>query len=187
MTCLGRCHENGAFHYQGKNYSAKSAEEIDRILSNNTSGNTDNYNVEASGTAVLTAPFPGFDSYYALLNNVLHNDSIHALNEIKKAKIRGRGGAGFPMGIKLESCRNVESDQKFIICNADEGDPGAYSDRYLLEKRPHSVLFGMMIAGFVTGADYGILYIRAEYPEATEIVQEAIKQLKANNLLGDNI
>lgn len=187
MTCLGRCHENGAFHYQGKNYSAKSSEEIDTILSNDTSENSDNYHVEAIGTAVLTAPIPGFDSYYALLKKVLNDNSLHALNEIKKANIRGRGGAGFPMGIKLESCRNIESDQKFIICNADEGDPGAYSDRYLLEKRPHSVLFGMMIAGFVTGADFGILYIRAEYPEAAEIVQEAINQLKANNLLGENI
>jgi len=91
------------------------------------------------------------------------------------------------MGFKLESCKNTASDQKFIICNADEGDPGAYSDRYLLEKRPHFVLFGMMIAGFITGADYGILYIRAEYPDSVKIIQEAINQLKANELLGENI
>jgi len=187
MTCLGRCHENGAFHYQGKNYSAKSTEEIDTILSKNTEGNKDTYYVEANGKAVLTSPFPGFDPYYSLLKKVIFEDSIHALSEIKKANIRGRGGAGFPMGIKLESCRNEVSDQKFIICNADEGDPGAYSDRYLLEERPHSVLFGMMIAGYVTGADYGILYIRAEYPEAVDIVQNAINELIENDLLGDHI
>lgn len=188
MTCLGRCHENGAFHYQGKNYSAKSAAEIKTIVEASPSdANSDDYHVEASGKVVLTAPFPGLEVYYDLLKTVLSGESAAALNEIKKANIRGRGGAGFPMGIKLESCRNEVADQKFIICNADEGDPGAYSDRYLLEKRPHSVLFGMMVAGFVTGADYGVLYIRAEYPEATAIVEEAINQLRANNLLGENI
>lgn len=187
MTCLGRCHENGAFHYNGKNYSAKTAEEIKTIVGGNNSGNDDDYPAIASGTQVLTAPFQGFDAHYALLKKVLQADATEALEEIKKSNIRGRGGAGFPMGFKLESCRNTESDQKFIICNADEGDPGAYSDRYLLEKRPHSVLFGMMVAGYVTGADYGILYIRAEYPESVDIIQEAINQLKANDLLGENI
>jgi len=91
------------------------------------------------------------------------------------------------MGLKLQFCRNVENDTKFIICNADEGDPGAYSDRYLLEHQPHSVLFGMLISGYVTHAKYGILYIRAEYPESVKIVQDAINDLKANNLIGDNI
>lgn len=187
MTCLGRCHENGAFHYNGKNYSAKTADEIAAIVQGNTANNMDDYPVKASGKAVLTAPLVGFDAYYNLFKKVLGEDSSKALDEIKRSNIRGRGGAGFPMGFKLESCRNSESDQKFIICNADEGDPGAYSDRYLLEKRPHSVLFGMMVAGYITGADYGILYIRAEYPEAVECVQEAINQLKANDLIGDNI
>lgn len=101
--------------------------------------------------------------------------------------MRGRGGAGFPMGLKLEFCRNVENETKFIICNADEGDPGAYSDRYLLEHQPHSVLFGMLISGYVTHAKYGILYIRAEYPEAVNIVQDAINVLKEKGLIGDNI
>lgn len=187
MTCLGRCHENGAFHYNGKNYSAKSDEEIATIINGDSSNGMDDYPAVASGKAVLTLPFSGFDNYYSLLKDVLTNDSANALEEIKASNIRGRGGAGFPMGFKLESCRNIESDQKFIICNADEGDPGAYSDRYLLEKRPHSVLFGMMVAGYVTGADYGILYIRAEYPDSSDIIQEAINQLKANDLLGENI
>jgi len=91
------------------------------------------------------------------------------------------------MGFKLESCRNTEGDTKFIICNADEGDPGAYSDRYLLEAQSHSVLFGMMMAGYTTGAEWGILYIRAEYPEAVEIVQKAIDELRENKMLGENI
>jgi NADH-quinone oxidoreductase subunit F len=91
------------------------------------------------------------------------------------------------MGMKLEFCRNVENKTKFIICNADEGDPGAYSDRYLLEQQPHSVLFGMLIAGYVSHASYGIVYIRAEYPEAVGIVQQAIDDIRDLDLIGANI
>ena len=185
MTCLGRCHENGAFHYKGKNYSAKSAEEIKAILEGKDSV-LDNYHVEAT-KVVLTAPYEGFNKHYEVFRNALKKDSQIVLDEIKASNIRGRGGAGFPMGFKLESCRNEKSDTKFIICNADEGDPGAYSDRYLLEQRPHSVLIGMLLAGYVTNANWGVLYIRAEYPESVTIVQNAIDELRTNGLLGDNI
>lgn len=185
MTCLGRCHENAAFNIGGKNYSAKSSQEIAEIVKG-IGSNEDKYNV-ASNKEVLTAPYDGFEAHYALLKNILTQDSAKVLEEIKLSNIRGRGGAGFPMGFKWESCRNEESSDKFIICNADEGDPGAYSDRYLLEERPHSVLFGMMVAGYCTHANWGLLYIRAEYPESVEIVQNTINELRANNLLGENI
>ena len=185
MTCLGRCHENGAFNVGGKNYSAKSNAEIADILSG-TGSNQDKYNVESNIT-VLTAPYEGFEQHYNLLRETLTLDSKKVLDEITKSNIRGRGGAGFPMGFKWESCRNEENKDKFIICNADEGDPGAYSDRYLLEEQPHAVLFGMMIAGFCTHAKWGILYIRAEYPESIYIIQKAIDELRTNNLLGNNI
>lgn len=185
MTCLGRCHENAAFHYNGKNYSAKDTSAIKEVI-NGSNTNQDKYNVEAS-IEVLTAPYDGFEQHYGLLKEALKKDSNTLLDEIKKSNIRGRGGAGFPMGFKWEACRNEDSDIKFIICNADEGDPGAYSDRYLLEERPHAVLFGMMIAGYITGAEWGALYIRAEYPESIEIVQNAIDELRSNNLLGKNI
>ena len=185
MTCLGRCHETGAFNFGGKNYSAKSSSEIADIISGNGS-NQDQYEVK-SNKEILTAPYEGFEAHYTILKNALSQDSAKVLDEIKLSNIRGRGGAGFPMGFKWESCRNEKNDDKFIICNADEGDPGAYSDRYLLEERPHSVLFGMMVAGFCTHAKWGILYIRAEYPESVEIVQNAIDELRANNLLGENI
>ncbi len=185
MTCLGRCHENGAFHYNGHNYSAKSETEIENILKSKKVAN-DVYNV--GGThAFLTEPFTDIAAYYELLKSVLKTDRDEVLEEIKTAHIRGRGGAGFPKGFKLESCKNMESDVKFIICNADEGDPGAYSDRFLLEERPHSVLFGMLVSGYITGAEWGILYIRAEYPDAAVIMQQAIDDLKAHGLLGKNI
>lgn len=185
MTCLGRCHENGAFNVGGKNYSSKSSSEITEIISGKGS-NQDKYNT-ASNKEVLTAPYDGFDVHYEILKNILSQDSAKVLEEIKLSNIRGRGGAGFPMGFKWESCRNEKNEDKFIICNADEGDPGAYSDRYLLEERPHAVLFGMMVAGLCTHAKWGVLYIRAEYPESVEIVQNAIDELRTNNLLGKNI
>lgn len=185
MTCLGRCHENGAFHYNGTNYSAKSAAEIENIISTKVPAK-DSYNV-VSDHPVLTAKYDGFDEHYAVLKDALKKSPEVILEDIKTSAIRGRGGAGFPMGFKLESCRKEVNDTKFIICNADEGDPGAYSDRYLLEERPHSVLFGMMMAGYVTGATWGIVYIRGEYPESVTIVENAIKELRDNGYLGDNI
>lgn len=187
MTCLGRCHENSAYHYQGKNYSGVDLDHFFKDASKSLPNRKDNYVVKSNGKAILTKPFTSIENYYAPFKEALTKESIAVLKEIKDSNVRGRGGAGFPMGLKLEFCRNAPSDVKFIICNADEGDPGAYSDRYLLEERPHSVLFGMLISGYVTGASYGVLYIRAEYPESISIVQEAINELKTAGLCGKNI
>ncbi len=185
MTCLGRCHENGAFHYRGRNYSAVDAGEIDHIIQGDQAIN-DFYYV-GGNQRMLTRKTLTLIEVADAIYRALDKGSTQVLEEIKTSNIRGRGGAGFPMGFKLESCRNTESDMKFIICNADEGDPGAYSDRYLLEQQPLSVLFGMMIAGFVTGAKWGIVYIRAEYPESIAVMQDAIDDLRMAGLLGRNI
>ena len=185
MTCLGRCHENGAFHYKGENYSAKSATDMADILKGNGS-NQDSYAVSGNKQILTAAPKTVFDVMRAL-DDALKQSKQALLDEIQTSRIRGRGGAGFPMSFKLDACRNEESDTKFIICNADEGDPGAYSDRYLLEVQPMSVLFGMMIAGYITGAEWGIVYIRAEYPESIKIVQLAIDELRENKFLGQHI
>ncbi len=188
MTCLGRCHENSAFYYNGKNYSGGAIDAVNfKKGTDNAEFGTDKYHVAASGKAILTEAFTEIDVYYEPFRKALKLDSSLALDEIKGSNVRGRGGAGFPMGMKLDFCRKAESEVKFIICNADEGDPGAYSDRYLLEERPHSVLFGMMIAGYVTGASHGVLYIRAEYPEAADISQMAIDELRTAGLIGENI
>ncbi|MEE9364177.1 MAG: NADH-ubiquinone oxidoreductase-F iron-sulfur binding region domain-containing protein [Cellulophaga sp.] len=187
MTCLGRCHENSAFHYNGKNYSGSALRKLENIIDTENDLNKDFYNVKALDKAILTEEFTSISEYYQPFLEVLKQDSLAVLEEIKTSNIRGRGGAGFPMGLKLEFCRNVKNDTKFIICNADEGDPGAYSDRYLLEQRPHSVLFGMLISGYVTHASYGIVYIRAEYPESVKVIQKAIDDLLAVGLIGENI
>lgn len=186
MCCLGRCHENNSFHCNGKNYSGNAIDDIEHIK-NEKKIVKDHYHVASYGTPVLTNHFPGIDAYYAILEKALSTSPEELLAELKSSGLRGRGGAGFPISFKLESCKNTPGNQKYIVCNADEGDPGAYSDRYLLEHQPHSVLLGMMIAGYITGADTGVLYIRAEYPEAIEITQKAIDDIRAKQLLGNDI
>jgi NADH:ubiquinone oxidoreductase subunit F (NADH-binding)/NADH:ubiquinone oxidoreductase subunit E len=186
MCCLGRCHENSSFHVNGKNYSGDAADEIESVKKNNPVI-SDKYNVAAYGTPVLTTAFPGINEYYSILAEALKKSADELLVELKSSGLRGRGGAGFPIAFKLDACKKEISRQKFIVCNADEGDPGAYSDRYLLEQQPHSVLLGMMIAGYITGADTGVVYIRAEYPESITITQKAIDDLYKLQLLGENI
>ncbi len=186
MCCLGRCHENSSFFLDGKNYSGTDIDNIETIKKGETTSQ-EKYNVKSIGTPVLTNEFEGIDSYYKLLETVLNTPADDLLKELKISGLRGRGGAGFPIAFKLESCKNTAGNQKYIVCNADEGDPGAYSDRYLLEFQPHAVLLGMMIAGYITGANAGVMYIRGEYPEAIEITDQAIKDLYTKNLLGQNI
>ncbi len=186
MCCLGRCHENSSFHYNGHNYSGNDINEIAAIKKGQTQP-IDKYNVASVGTAVLTCDFPGIDTYYKTLNIALNTSPDKLLAELKTSGLRGRGGAGFPIGFKLESCKNTAGDVKFIVCNADEGDPGAYSDRYLLEERPHAVLLGMIIAGYIAGANTGVVYIRGEYPEAIAITEKAIDDIRAKGFIGENI
>ncbi len=187
MTCLGRCHENAAFHHQGRNFSGSDINSLETILHEPARLGPDGYHVGASHQPLLTQPFPGLEEYYRPWLQVLGMNPEKVLDEIRASNLRGRGGAGFPMGSKLAFCREAPGEVKFIICNADEGDPGAYSDRFLLEQRPHSVLFGMLVSGYVTGAHHGILYIRAEYPEAVAAVEEAIEALAHRGLAGKNI
>jgi len=109
------------------------------------------------------------------------------IGELKKSGLRGRGGAGFPTHRKWELCRKAGSTPKYVICNADEGDPGAFMDRVVLESDPHQVIEGMIIAGYAVGAEQGYIYVRAEYPLAIERIQIALKQAGELGFLGDNI
>ncbi len=109
------------------------------------------------------------------------------IDEVTKSGLRGRGGAGFPTGKKWQFTKDAENDVKYIICNADEGDPGAFMDRSAIEGDPHSLLEGMIIGGYAVGANKGYIYIRAEYPLAIERLEIAIKQAREANLLGENI
>ena len=131
--------------------------------------------------------YVGADGYLGLEKAVCQMTPEEVIEEIKKSGLRGRGGGGFPTGIKWEAGRRSKSDQKYIVCNADEGDPGAFMDRSLLEGDPHVVIEGMAIGGYAIGADKGYVYVRAEYPLAVERLKEAIDQARENGLLGSNI
>ena len=125
---------------------------------------------------------------YSALAKVLGGmQPLEVVNEIKNSGIRGRGGGGFPTGRKWESTRNAQGDIKYVICNADEGDPGAFMDRSILEGNPHSVLEGMIIGAYAIGSNEGYVYVRNEYPLALKNINLAIKQAREAGLLGDNI
>lgn len=124
---------------------------------------------------------------YGAFANALENPPESLIQTVKESGLRGRGGAGFPTGKKWAAARNISGDEKIIICNADEGDPGAYMDRTLLESNPHQVLEGMLICALAVGASRGILYVRAEYPLAVRILRHAIEEARQVRLLGKKI
>ena len=128
-----------------------------------------------------------FDGYKALATVLTEMTPQDVINLIKDSGLRGRGGGGFPTGLKWEFASKSVSDQKYVCCNADEGDPGAFMDRSILEGDPHSVLEAMAIAGYAIGANQGYIYIRAEYPIAVGRLEVAIKQAKEYGVLGNNL
>ncbi len=128
-----------------------------------------------------------FDGYLALEKVLIEKSPEEVIEELKKSGLRGRGGAGFPTGQKWELTKNVEANQKYVVCNADEGDPGAFMDRSILEGDPHCVIEAMIIAGYTIGSNKGYIYVRAEYPIAVKRFQIAIDQAKAYGILGKNI
>ena len=129
----------------------------------------------------------GVGGYTAFEKALFDMSGDDIVKTVKDSGLRGRGGAGFPAGIKWETVRALEADHKYILCNGDEGDPGAFMDRSIMEGDPHRVLEGMMIAGVATGAQDGYIYVRAEYPMAVARLKNAIKQAEAAGLLGNNI
>ncbi|MFW6277033.1 MAG: NAD(P)H-dependent oxidoreductase subunit E [Prolixibacteraceae bacterium] len=126
----------------------------------------------------------GFTAMKKVIESMTPDEVIE---EVKNSGIRGRGGAGFPSGVKWELVKKQEGDTKYLICNGDEGDPGAFMDRMLLESYPYRIIEGMVIAAYATGIHQGYFYIRAEYPLAVSRIREALRICKENNLLGENI
>jgi len=125
--------------------------------------------------------------YHALKKALLEMTPEQVIEEIKESGLRGRGGAGFPTWRKWEFCRNAQGDSKYVICNADEGDPGAFMDRSILEADPYAVIEGLTIAGYAIGANEGYIYVRAEYPLAVKRVRIALDKAKKRDFLGNNI
>jgi NADH:ubiquinone oxidoreductase subunit F (NADH-binding)/(2Fe-2S) ferredoxin len=127
------------------------------------------------------------DGYQALAKALLEMTPEKTLDEVKRSGLRGRGGAGFPTGLKWEFARKAAGNKKYIICNADEGDPGAFMDRSVLEGDPHTLIEGMLLGAYAIGADEGYVYCRAEYPLAIKRLKNAIAQAEEYGLIGDNI
>ena len=127
------------------------------------------------------------DQFKSLLKKFINFDKKEIIKSLLDSNLSGRGGAGFPTGLKWDFCSKEKSEKKYVLCNADEGDSGAFSDRYLLEDQPLKVLFGMIICGYVIGSNEGVLYIRGEYPKSIEAINGSINALKSSNLLGKNI
>ena len=188
MFCLGRCYENSAFHYNGHNYSGKDIDQIDEIIKGKKIS-SDNINAVtfATKSILMGEDLSSIEKFKSLLSEILKKDKKNILQIITDSNLCGRGGAGFPTGMKWNFCSQQKSEKKYVICNADEGDSGAFSDRYLLEKQPLKVLFGMIACAYIIGSDEGVFYIRGEYPNSIEIINGAINELKELNLLGKNI
>jgi len=184
VTCLGRCAQSSAFQIEGNNFSGTDIDQLATIAKDPSTKSTEHYQVHCElAEPILTAEINDVADYYQLFSEITTQFDVDSLlTKVSDSGLRGRGGAGFPTGFKWRSCLEATGDEKYIVCNADEGDAGAYSDRYLLEERPHAVLFGMLMSGFLSGAKTGILYIRDEYPAAIINTEKAINEFVALNL-----
>ena len=188
MICLGRCYENSAFNYNGENYSGDDINKLDQIIAGKHSSPA--YTMKSfSKTPFLVeeSVFSTYEDFKDLLEVCFATEKDDLIVSLKDSGLRGRGGAGFPTGMKWEFCKDQEVSTKYVVCNADEGDPGAFSDRYLMEEQPLKVLFGMVICAYIIGSKQGFLYIRGEYPESITITNDSLARLRELGLLGNNI
>ena len=179
MFCLGHCYETSSFHYNGHNYSGNDIDQIDEIIKGKKI-NTKNINSvsHATKSILMGEDLSTTEKFRDLLSQILKKDKKETLKTITESNLCGRGGAGFPTGMKWNFCSQQKVEKKYVVCNADEGDSGAFSDRYLLEDQPLKVLFGMVVCAYIIGSDEGVLYIRGEYPKSIEIINRTINELK---------
>lgn len=186
VACVGHCHSNGAVLYKNHTYSLNSEEYLQKVLSSKKDKEEfeNSYYIGTNTTAVLTGDIGNLKDFFNLAKAYQFKKS-EIIEELKISKLRGRGGAGFPFWFKLDAVSKENNEQKYIVCNADEGDPGAYSDMYLMEQQPYKVLFGMYLAGLSVGADTGVIYIRGEYPQSIKIMEQAINHLTELQLLSN--
>ena len=188
MFCLGYCYENNAFHYDGENYAGNDINKIDDIIKGKSIIQEKFFSKSYATTSFLMDDkLSDLNKFKDHLGNFLKKDKEEIIKSLLLSNLTGRGGAGFPTGMKWDFCSKAKSEKKYVICNADEGDSGAFSDRYLLEDQPLKVIFGMVICGYVIGGNEGVLYIRGEYPKSIEALNASINALKEAGLLGEKI
>ena len=188
MFCLGHCYENHAFHYDGENYAGSDINKIDQIVKGEKIDQEKFFSKSFASTSFLMDDkLSSIDQFKKNLNRFIKTDKKEIISLLLSSNLTGRGGAGFPAGMKWDFCSKTNSEKKYVVCNADEGDSGAFSDRYLLEDQPLKVLFAMIICGYAIGSDEGVLYIRGEYPKSIESINGCINELKDKKLLGKDI
>ena len=188
IICLGRCYENSAFNINGQNYSGDDINKLESIIAGKHTSPAYEMKSYASTTFLVEDKlFSSYKDFKDLLTTCFATDKADLINTLKDSGLRGRGGAGFPTGMKWEFCQAQKASAKYVVCNADEGDPGAFSDRYLLEEQTLKVLFGMVVCGYIIGSKQGFLYIRGEYPESIQANNDALTKLRELGLLGKDI
>jgi NADH:ubiquinone oxidoreductase subunit F (NADH-binding)/NADH:ubiquinone oxidoreductase subunit E len=187
-SCLGRCDQAPAMCVNEAIYGkVDGAGAVSLLQDALTGGPLPAESSEIEPTQLAMDPYKGSPAYGVVKHLVETRNVIGVIATLKQASLRGMGGAGFPTGAKWDIVRNAPGDEKYIVCNADESEPGTIKDRFIMENIPYLVIEGMITAGLVTGAKKGILYIRHEYERPREILQKEIDSCYAQNLLGSNI
>jgi NADH:ubiquinone oxidoreductase subunit F (NADH-binding)/NADH:ubiquinone oxidoreductase subunit E len=188
VSCLGRCDTAPALSVNDQIYSGVGLPFALEIIQAAITGHRPQPSSQKHAQRQLKAdPYQGRGSYKAVQQFVRQSDVAAVLNALKTSTLRGMGGAGFPTGSKWEIVRNASGTQKYVVCNADESEPGTIKDRFIMENVPHLVIEGMIMAGLVTGATKGFIYIRHEYEEQREVLQEEIRRCYRERILGKGI
>jgi NADH:ubiquinone oxidoreductase subunit F (NADH-binding)/NADH:ubiquinone oxidoreductase subunit E len=188
VSCLGRCDLAPSIVVNDAIYESATLADADRLLGNALNGTPNPLVVYPSRTRVKIDPYDSPADRYAVVKRLAASgDRDGILATLKASALRGLGGAGFPTGMKWETVRNAPGDQKYVVCNADESEPGTIKDRYIMRHAPHLVVEGMIVAGLVAGATHGIFYIRHEYLEQERIIEDEIHACYASGILGDRV
>ena len=188
VSCLGRCDTAPAVSINDRIYSDVNSQLAQEMVQAAIEGKLRHPASQKHPPSRLeTDPYPGTSTYKAVRQFVERRDFAAVLDALKASALRGMGGAGFPTGAKWEIVRNAVGTQKYVICNADESEPGTFKDRFLMERVPHLVIEGMIMAGLISGATKGYIYIRHEYEEPREVLQEEIRRCYRERILGRDI
>ena len=189
ISCLGRCDQAPAVAINDRIYSHVTAAEFERVAREAASlGELPEPPHTKRSVACKSDPYPSAAERYGAVRRLVQSrDWNGTLETLKASGLRGLGGAGFPTESKWQLVRKEAGPEKYIVCNADESEPGTFKDRFILTHIPHLVIEGMILAGLITGAQKGVLYLRHEYPEQEEILEEEIRRCKKEGLLGRNV
>ncbi len=187
VSCLGQCDHAPAISVNDCIYGSVTEAQAESLIRQTLAGEPLLPPAEGKAAELASDPYHGGERYAVLRRLVETRDWTGVLAVLKASDLRGLGGAGFPTGVKWELVRNTPSEEKYVICNADESEPGTFKDRFILENIPHLVIEGMIIAGLITGSKKGIIYIRHEYQLQEKILEQEIEQCRRIGLVGPQV